>query len=280
MFSTKTILAAAVCGCLLLPAATSASEGNYVLSDQVLFDETSCMLRINNITVDEVWGLMLNVTCENRTSDTVEMFSLSNASVDGYMINPFWSHEVEPGVSSESSIALSTQEMERYGIVSADEVTLDITVRDSNDYSIDPFCSGSFTIYPTGLSEGSVTYPEYVSPEGSQKLVDNGQVSFTYESQETDDFNGYTLNVYLENLTDLALTYSLNDVTVNGTACNPYWSAVVAPHKKGLAKIAFSNLADYGIAGDVSDISFRLTVSNADDYTADPLVDENFTIHP
>ena len=280
MFSTKSLLAAALCGCLLFPCAVPASEGNYVLSSSTLIDEESCLFRINDISVDEFWGVMLNVTCENRTSDHVQMFFISSASVDSYLIDPIWSYEVQPGSSGESSIAFNIQEMEKYGILSADEITFDLTVYDSNDLSIDPFYSGTFTVYPTGLTKEEVVYPEYVPAEDSQVLVQNDQVSFLYENDGFDDFQGYTLNVYLENKTDLNLMYALEEVTVNGTACDPYWATTLPPHTRGCAQIAFFDLESYGITGEVSDVSFRLSIYDSKDWSADPLVDESFTIHP
>ncbi len=292
MCSSKTITAFLMSGFLLFsggslissgilsPAAVSAAEGDYELNDYVLFDEDTCSMTINDITIDNDWGVMLNVTCENKTEDHVQMFTLGNASVDTYLIDPFWADEVEAGASHESSIAFSIEEMESYGITSADEICFDLTVFDSNDFSAEPFYADSFTIYPTGLSEGDVFIPEYVPAEDAQALVQDDRLSFIYEYSEKDDFWGYALYVYLDNRTDLTLKYALSEVKVNGVDCDPFWQTVVAPDRRGRVRIAFFALEDLGVTGDVTDVSFRLTVSDNNDWEAEPLMDESFEIQP
>ena len=112
-------------------------------------------------------------------------------------------------------------------------------------------------------------------------LVDNENCTFKITSTGTDPIWGYTLQVYLENKTDVELMFSLDDVSVNGFMCDPFWASSVAAGKKANEEISFSD-SDFEKNGitEVSEIVFTLTVYDANDWTADHLVSETFTIHP
>lgn len=113
------------------------------------------------------------------------------------------------------------------------------------------------------------------------KLVDNEHCTFTVRGAEEDGLFGYGLNVFLENKTDKELMFSLDGVSVNGYMCDPFWAVTVAAGKKANEQITFleSDLEANGIEA-VSDITFTLSVYDNNDWLAEHLVEETFTVNP
>lgn len=112
-------------------------------------------------------------------------------------------------------------------------------------------------------------------------LVDDENCLFRVTAIDPEGSGGYTLNVYLENRTDKNLMFSLDGVSVNGFMCDPYWAAGVSAGMKVNETVSFPKeaLARNG-TGEVTQISFTLTVYDSDDWTAPRLVEEEFTVYP
>lgn len=112
-------------------------------------------------------------------------------------------------------------------------------------------------------------------------LVDDENCTVTVTGIDEDALFGYTLKVFLENKTDKELMYSLDGVSVNGYMCDPFWAATVAAGKKANEEITFfdSDFEENGIS-EVSEIVFTLQVYDNNDWMADRLIEQEFTIHP
>lgn len=126
----------------------------------------------------------------------------------------------------------------------------------------------------TSTEETAASFEEII-------LADTEHCTFKITSIDADNIWGYTLNVYLENKTEKELMFSLDDVAVNGFMCDPFWASTVAPGMKANEEISFSD-SDFEKNGieDVTDITFTLQVYDANDWTADDLLEETFTINP
>lgn len=112
-------------------------------------------------------------------------------------------------------------------------------------------------------------------------LVDNEQIVVKIIGVEDDPIWGYTLKVYLENKTDKELMFSVNDVSVNGFMCDPFWAETVAAGKRSNTSISWlvSDFEDNGIET-VEDISFTLHVYDSNDWMADDIFNETITVKP
>ena len=112
-------------------------------------------------------------------------------------------------------------------------------------------------------------------------LADNENLTFKITGVENDPIWGYTLKVFLENKTGQDLMFSLNDVSVNGFMCDPYWAHEVAAGKKSNTTISWleSDFAENGIET-VDEISFTLRVYDSNDWMADDILNKTFTVNP
>lgn len=141
------------------------------------------------------------------------------------------------------------------------------------------------TTAPT--TEAPTTVPETTVPETTDPafaeitLVDNDTCTVIIKGVDEENLFGYTLNVFLENKTDKELMFSLDEVSVNGFMCDPFWASTVSAGKKANQQITFmeSDFETNGIE-EVSEITFTLKVYDNGDWLAGNLVEESFTINP
>ncbi len=167
------------------------------------------------------------------------------------------------------------------GIVSLDEISFELRVIDSDSWMDEPFVDEDFDIYPTGLNENTVVYPEYQHKNGETVILDNDKLLFIVEKVEDADSDYYTLHCYLHNRTDEDLMVSWDGVSVNGFMVDPFWASALEDGKQLYTQISFfaSDLAQQGIE-DVRQIEFTLLAYDYDDFEGDYLIEETFTFQP
>ena len=85
---------------------------------------------------DSIWGYTLNCYLENRTDKTL-MFSWSDVSVNGFMVDPFWAEEVAPGKRCYDGISFSKSGFEQNGITKVEEIEYTLRIYDSSDWKAD-----------------------------------------------------------------------------------------------------------------------------------------------
>ena len=112
-------------------------------------------------------------------------------------------------------------------------------------------------------------------------FVDDENCTFKITGVDPDSMWGYTLNAHLENKSDKNLMFAVEDVSVNGFMCDPFWATTVQAGKKAKSDISFfeETLAESGIEN-VEEIEFTLRVYDEEDIFAAELVNETFTFKP
>ena len=142
----------------------------------------------------------------------------------------------------------------------------------------------------TGSTTGSApttttTTPATTKPEEPTfeeiVLAENDNITVKITAIEENSIFGYTLKVFLENKTDKELMFTVDDVSVNGFMCDPFWATSVAGGKKSNSSIFWSesNFEENGIE-EVEEITFTLRVYDSNDILADDLLEKDFTIKP
>lgn len=255
-------------------------ERTYTIADEIIVDNEYCTFKIVKAEVDELWGFQLRAFCENKTEDKTLMFTLDGVSVNGYMCDPFYASEVASGKKSNGTINFYDflEEMET---PMADEIVFTLRVYNSDDWSEDDIVNERFVIYPTGLSEDEIEYPERRTTETEKVLVDDENITIVVLDTEVDDFWGYTVNCYFENKTDKLLMFSWDDVSVNGFMIDPFFAARVTPGMRCYTSASFSDsdFEENGITS-VEEIEFLMRVFDYDDWFADALYSNVETYKP
>ena len=126
------------------------------------------------------------------------------------------------------------------------------------------------------------TAPSATKPQFKEILLaDTQNVQVKITAAETNSFFGYSLKVYLENKTDKELIFTVDDVSVNGFMCDPFWAESVAAGKKSNTSISWfaSDFEDNGIQ-EVEEITFTLRVYDSNDFLAEDVFRDTITIQP
>ena len=140
------------------------------------------------------------------------------------------------------------------------------------------------TTLPTTASPTTTapTVPETTAPAFAEiTLVDNETCTVIIKGIDEENLFGYALNVFLENKTGKELMFSLDEVSVNGFMCDPFWASTVSAGKKANEQITFME-SDFEANGieTVEEITFKLKVYDSCDWLSGNLVEESFTVTP
>ena len=165
-------------------------------------------------------------------------------------------------------VACGTTEVEVPGVSNAEVVQVE---QDKNETEAE-----ESTEEPT---EAEIETPEITFTE--QVLVDDDNCTVKITDIKADLLWGYTLKVQLENKTEKELMFSFDKVSVNGYMCDPFWASAVTTGMKSNEDISFAweSFEKNGIENP-TDINFVLRVSDYEDWTADALVEQEYTIYP
>lgn len=278
------VLSLAACGCA--GAAVQSPQGSgtaptgglsvgsavYTMDETVIAEGGGYSFAVTSVDPEGEYGFTVSARCENR-SDRPLMFSWTECSVNGWMIDPFWAQEVTPGNTANARITFDRNELARCGITTVDEIEFELNIYDSDNWAADSLVSEDYAIYPTGKSPAQVTAPQRVPKDTETPYLDNDRCVFIVESVEPDGVMGYTLVCYLENRTDDSLMFTWDDVAVNATMVDPLWAEEVEAGKRAYSEISFFR-SDFEANGidTVDQIEFRLRVYDSDDYDPDDLI--------
>ena len=141
--------------------------------------------------------------------------------------------------------------------------------------------TGTDPTVSTEQATETTTATEGAKPFTPQVLVDNEQVTVKITGIDEKNFWGYTLKVFLENKTETELMYTVDSVSVNGFMCDPFWAVTVAGGKKANEEISFGE-GDFEKNGieTVEEITFTLRIYDSEDWQAEDLVKQTFTVNP
>lgn len=174
-------------------------------------------------------GPVFELLVENKGSTDVTV-RLANASVNGVMCSPSWSEKVPSGKKTYSSMSWYMDDLQECGINYVQTVCGTLNVYDSETY--DDILLEDVT-WEAPVSDPSVPAVEpvqFTHGFGVQPVLtgDTAMSVVDYDPEGSYD-GGPALIFYLENHTDRAVWFTVDDVSVNGFMCDPYWGCTVAP---------------------------------------------------
>lgn len=261
-------------------AMEQAQEQSAVSIEEItVVDNDACVIKITGIDPNGDYGYTLNAYFENKSSDKTYMFSVTDAAVNGVESDPFFAAEVAAGKKANEEISFDREELAAIGITEFTDIELSFEVYDSDDWSADSVAEETVHVYPLG-EEQATAFVREAQPD-DQVLVDNEYVTVTVTGFEEDDLWGYTANLFLVNKTDAEVTYSADNVSVNGFMVDPYYADSVGAGKCAFSSMSwdFEELEANGITT-VEEIELTLTAYNSDDWSVDDYVNETVTITP
>ncbi len=133
-------------------------------------------------------------------------------------------------------------------------------------------------------TQATTTVPAITEPQKEFVpiiLVENDDLLVKITGVDTENFWGYTLKMFLENKTEKELMFTVQDVSVNGFMCDPYWATSVGAGKKSNTEIHWlpGSFEDNGITN-VEEITMTLKVYDSNDFQAEDVLNRTFLIQP
>ena len=116
-------------------------------SDNVIIDNDFVTVIVTGYKDDEIWGYTANLFLLNKTDKTV-MFSVDDASVNGFMADPFYATSVSAGKCAFSSMAWSDTTLEENGITEVEEIEVLFRAYDADDFMGEDFANEVITLNP------------------------------------------------------------------------------------------------------------------------------------
>ena len=116
-------------------------------TDTVIVDNDQISIIVTGYDNDSLWGYSAKVYLVNKTNVEL-MFSCDDASVNGFMCDPFWATSVSPGKVGFDSIDWSTSSLEENGITDVEEIEMSIRVYDNEDWSSDDIYENTVILNP------------------------------------------------------------------------------------------------------------------------------------
>lgn len=259
--------------CAALPACAEQTEST------VIVDDANCTFTITGMEQQDEWGYFtLKVFLENKT-DVNLCFNWRDAAVNGVMCDPFWACTVPAGLKSNEEISFSWEALEEAGMDEVLEIVFELEISDDDDWEAEPLVDDTFVFYPLG--EAAYEPAPRQRLDTDVVLFENESCSATVLGFHQDEFWGYGMKLYLENKTETELMFSADDVAVNGFLCDPYWATTVMAGMGSYTAIYWEleDLENNGITPEtVEEIRLQMTVYDNEDWSADNLVEEVFTV--
>ena len=102
-------------------------------TDKVILDNDYAKVVVTGYEHDDVWGYSVNLYIINKSGKDI-MFAAEDTSVNGYMVNPFFSNSVSAGNCEFTSMSWLDSTLEENGIDDVEEIEFTLRAYDMNDW--------------------------------------------------------------------------------------------------------------------------------------------------
>ena len=116
-------------------------------SDNIIVDNEHITVIVTGYEDDAIWGYTAKLFLLNKTDKNL-MFSVDEASVNGYMANPFFARSVSAGKCAFSTMSWSNTTLEDNGITTVEEIEFSLRVYDEDDWFVDDLLKQTVTLTP------------------------------------------------------------------------------------------------------------------------------------
>ncbi|MBR5825719.1 MAG: hypothetical protein IKY78_01395 [Clostridia bacterium] len=244
-----------------------------------VIDNEYCKIEVTGLSED-LFGTVLNVTAENKTTDKNLFFATENCSINGVAVESVFSENVTAGNKAVSSISFLDDNLTENGITEYTDIEIAFRVYDGDDWTGDDLVKRSAHIYPYGEDKAERFTREAKSTD--VPVFDNDEVSATIIGWGTDDVFGYCLSFFFENKSaDTEYTFDISTLAVNGVETIPAAAFIIPAGKIGLEKchITEGELTSYGIT-DFNDIFFTMSAFETDNWEAEDVAKQSIHVYP
>lgn len=113
----------------------------------VVEDNDDIYFAITGISHDSFYGDGIAVEMENKT-DTAVMFAWEDTSCNGYMVDNYFSEEVQPGKKASSAVYFIEEDLEKNNIEKITEIEYTLWVWNTEDWADEDVYRETFVYKP------------------------------------------------------------------------------------------------------------------------------------
>ena len=117
-------------------------------TDNVVIDNDYVTVIVTGYENDDIWGYTANLFLVNKTTDTNLMYNVDEASINGFMADPFFATTVPAGKCSFASMSWSVDTLAENNITNIQTIELLLSISDSDDWLADDIVNETITLNP------------------------------------------------------------------------------------------------------------------------------------
>ncbi len=236
----------------------------------VLVETDALKVTASCVDTDPTNGYTWQLNLTNKTGDDLAV-SISSSALNGSMVAPDSSvgssWVIGALQSTQSELTFPANVLAQSHITSVSNVMFRLQAVKSGQFAQNFLVDQPIQVQigsAEGETEGLIEEtPEELSGENSQVLLDKDGVTavvYGYEDSESGTANA-NWNMYLQNDTDHAVMFQLDDVVVNGYAVDNNWNQLVLPGMNAYVQVPMWTI-DLALEGvqSVDDTRFNLEV--------------------
>lgn len=215
-------------------SAASSTQEQLAIAQTVLLDEAGIRVIATGVSGEKWFGREIAVQAENNT-DRAVVVQVRGVSVNGAMVSPVFSCNVEPGKKANDAIPIYRAALDRAGIRSIQLVELRIRVFDAENWNT--ILEGKPVLIQTNAYEGGTQEFD----ESGLLVLDQNGIQLIIRGEEDDSVWGKGVGLLMKNDSGRDVTIQLRGVSVNGYMFEPVFSCDITDGKLAYTTVFFSN---------------------------------------
>ncbi len=231
------------------------------VQESVIYDDGGIKVTVLSLDFRGWMGPELRFLIENNSEKAI-MLQASDLVINGYMINPIMSAEVEAGEKVNDELTVLNSDLESAGIETIQYFSFNLRVIDSADWA-KTFITDTIRIE----TDANPAFIQKVDDSGTVLVEQNGVRIIMKELLTEQEFWGAELLLFIENNSGQDISVTVKDVTANGLAVNPLFYADVLSGTKAFAGLGFleNDLKEKGIS-DIREIELYFNVIDKNNF--------------
>ena len=231
------------------------------VQESVIYDDGGIKVTVLSLDFRGWMGPELRFLIENNSEKAI-MLQASDLVINGYMINPIMSAEVEAGEKVNDELTVLNSDLESAGIETIQYFSFNLRVIDSADWA-KTFITDTIRIE----TDANPAFIQKVDDSGTVLVEQNGVRIIMKELLTEQEFWGAELLLFIENNSGQDISVTVKDVTANGLAVNPLFYADVLSGTKAFAGLGFleNDLKENGIR-DIREIELYFNVIDKNNF--------------
>lgn len=116
-------------------------------NDNIIVNNDYATVIVTGYENDEIWGYTVKLFLINKTDKNI-MFSVDDASINGFMIDPFYAKSVIAGKCVFSSMSWYDTMLDENGITDIEEIEFNLRAHDENNWMSDDLVNENIILNP------------------------------------------------------------------------------------------------------------------------------------